>query len=353
MEGTMKAWRVLAEGTFPVLEDVPILKPKHGEILIKMGGAGICRTDLEIIDGVWKEGAGVGPFPVVLGHENAGWIAEYGEGTEDCGFAIGEAVVVEAHTHCGYCEMCRTGRSNFCLNSRVRGAEQDGGLGQYMITTPKEIVSLGDLDPRIYACLGDAAMASYGPINSAISRLTPSSTIIINGVGGLAGFGMQFAKILSGGGRVIVLGTSEERMNKALEKGADFVVKRDENAFDKIMEITGGKFVDAFFDFIGDKISKYLAAKVIKMNGLISVTGCDFESEFIFNWSTMKPGVDMRTWQGATIKELINIVTLVQKGLVKAEVQNYDFYDLPKALDDLRNKRIKGRGIITFDALNK
>ena len=158
MEGTMKAWRVKAEGTFPVLEEIPIPKPRHGEILIKMGGAGICRTDLEIIDGVWKEGAGVGPFPVVLGHENAGWVEEFGEGTENCGLKKGDAVVVEAHTHCGVCKMCREGQSNFCLDSHVRGAEQNGGLAQYMITTPMEVVKLGDLDPRIYACLADCLL---------------------------------------------------------------------------------------------------------------------------------------------------------------------------------------------------
>ena len=349
MKGTMKAWRMQAEGQFPVLEEISIPRPKNGEVLVKMGGAGICRTDLEIISGIWKDGEGVGPFPFTLGHENAGWIAEFGSGTENCGFSMGEAVVIEAKTHCGYCELCRTGETNFCSNARTRGCEADGGLAEYMITTPKEMVSLGKLDPSVYAVLGDAGMASYGPIRDALTRITPASFVVIYGTGGLAGFAVQYAKVLTSATVIVIDKTTDERLDNAVKNGADYSVYHDGAAYERVLEITGGKLIDAFFDFAGNTQSMYLASKLIKIRGIISVTGCNFDSEFRFNWATMKPGVDMHLYQGATIKDLTSVVSLVKRGLVIAEVQQYGFYDLPKAIDDLKNHRINGRGVITFD----
>ena len=185
MEGMMKAWCVYDDGRPAEIKDIPIPTPGPGELLLKMASAGVCRTDVAIVRGKYKKF----PLnPITPGHENAGWVVEKGPGTEDCGFSIGDAVVSSANTSCGLCPNCLNGNSNFCEVHKVRGFAQQGGMAQYMIVRPRELVSLGHLDPREWCSLGDAGLASFGPVRSSLYKLNAKSIILLFGSGALAGF---------------------------------------------------------------------------------------------------------------------------------------------------------------------
>ncbi|MDO5832555.1 MAG: alcohol dehydrogenase catalytic domain-containing protein, partial [Methanobrevibacter sp.] len=129
MAETMKAWRINELGKPPVLEEVPIPEPGFGEILIKMKGAGMCRTDLEVID----EGFITVPFegPFTFGHENAGTVAKLGPGVDTV--EVGQNVIVDTLHACGKCQYCLSGRDNFCEVASARGLKEDGGMAEYMI----------------------------------------------------------------------------------------------------------------------------------------------------------------------------------------------------------------------------
>ena len=146
MAEMMKAWRINELGKPPVMEEVPIPEPTFGEILIKMKGAGMCRTDLEVID----EGFITVPFegPFTFGHENAGEVVKLGPGVDTV--EVGQNVIVDTLHACGKCQYCLSGRDNFCEVASARGLKEDGGMAEYMIADAREVAPLGDLDPTEY-----------------------------------------------------------------------------------------------------------------------------------------------------------------------------------------------------------
>lgn len=349
MEGMMKAWCVYDDGRAAEIKEIPIPTPGPGELLLKMASAGVCRTDVAIVRGKYKKF----PLnPITPGHENAGWVVEKGPGTEDCGFDIGEAVVSSANTSCGLCPNCLNGNTNFCEVHRVRGFAQQGGMAQYMIVRPRELVSLGSLDPREWCSLGDAGLASYGPVRSSLYKLSGKSTILLFGSGALAGFAVQYCKLLTAC-TVIVVATADERIAMSRKKGADYVVKTGDGAYDEIMEITGGKGVDLVLDYKGDQWTMDLSQRVVKMNGRVSITAM-YGGTFPLSWATMgtKTGCDVRLWRGGTMEDLQSVVSLAKRGKLINEHTDYPFEDFLKAIEDIENLRVHGRAIIRFDGLN-
>jgi propanol-preferring alcohol dehydrogenase len=93
----MKAYQLVAWQQPPELREVPVPEPGPGQVLIKVGGAGACHSDLHLME--WPEGAMPFPLPFTIGHENAGWIEAIGAGVE--GFAAGDAVAVYGPWGCG------------------------------------------------------------------------------------------------------------------------------------------------------------------------------------------------------------------------------------------------------------
>ena len=219
MAETMKAWRINELGKPPVLEDVPIPEPGFGEILIKMKGAGMCRTDLEVID----EGFITVPFegPFTFGHENAGTVAKLGPGVDTV--EVGQNVIVDTLHACGKCQYCLSGRDNFCEIASARGLKEDGGMAEYMIADAREVAPLGDLDPTEYVALADAGLSPYGAVQTAKPFIPNNGTAVVIGVGGLGFYCCQYLALTTSA-RVIVVNRSADKMAKMTNFGADELV---------------------------------------------------------------------------------------------------------------------------------
>ena len=146
----MRAFQLVEWQQPPVLRDVPVPEPGPGEVLVKVGGAGACHSDLHVMS--WP--AGVLPYelPFTLGHENAGWIEALGAGVK--GWEVGDAVAVYGPWGCGRCRPCRTGLETLCERAAQLGAAggglgRDGGMAEYMLVPDQRLlVALGELDPR-------------------------------------------------------------------------------------------------------------------------------------------------------------------------------------------------------------
>ncbi len=343
MAKTMKAWRINELGKLPELEDVPIPEPGYGEILIKMTAAGMCRTDLEVID----EGFITVPFegPFTLGHENAGTVAKLGPGVDTV--EVGDSVIVDTLHACGKCNYCLSGRDNFCEIASARGLKEDGGMAEYMIADAREVAQLGDLDPTQYVALADAGLSPYGAVQTAKQYIPNNGTAVVIGVGGLGFYCTQYLDITTSA-RVIVVNRSYDRMAHMTDYGADELVVLDDDAYDKIMELTDGKGVDAVFDFVGRDNTLELAAKITKGLGIISILGLG-GGTLPVSWTTIKPGVIVRLTQGGTITDLKEIMDLAKAGKIKVKATQYPFSKLIEALDDLRNSRVDGRAVLTFE----
>lgn len=163
----MQSVRCVGVGRPAQIRDVPKPSPGPGQVLIKIGGAGVCHSDLHVME----EELGFVP-PFTLGHENAGWIAALGQGVT--GFKEGDAVAVYGPWGCGHCHACQLSMENYCENwAQVDGfgggLGLDGGMAEYMLVpSARLLVPLGDRSPAKAAPLSDAA-------------LTPDAVLVVSG----------------------------------------------------------------------------------------------------------------------------------------------------------------------------
>ena len=151
----MRAVRFVGAGCPAQVVDIPTPIPGPGEILVKIGGAGACHSDLHVL----KHGRRGAPPQFTLGHENAGWIAELGSGTH--GWKQGDAVAVYPLWGCGHCPACAKSAENYCVSFRpempriIGGLGRDGGMAEYMIVPDgRLLVRLGKLDPSNVLTVG-------------------------------------------------------------------------------------------------------------------------------------------------------------------------------------------------------
>ena len=192
----MRAVRFAGVGRPAEIENVPKPTAGPGQILVKIGGAGVCHSDLHVME----EDLGFKP-PFTLGHENAGWIAELGDGVT--GFKEGDAVAVYGPWGCGRCHACQLSMENYCENwAQIEGfgggLGLDGGMAEYMLVpAPRLLVPLGDLSPAKAAPLSDAALTPYHAIKRALPHLNADSTVVVIGVGGLGHMAIQLLRVLA------------------------------------------------------------------------------------------------------------------------------------------------------------
>src|SRR4051812_48211273 len=123
------------------LVDRPPPEPRGPrDVVVRIGGAGVCATDLHAIDGL-MEPAGL-TLPVVLGHENAGWVHAVGEGVTAA--AAGDAVLLYPPYSCGLCVACRRGLDMHCERHQFTGLTRDGGFAEYVLVDERSLVRLPD-----------------------------------------------------------------------------------------------------------------------------------------------------------------------------------------------------------------
>ena len=168
----MKAVRLHAFHSQPVVDEVPepaIAGPL--DVIVRIGGAGVCRTDLHIIEGQWDAAMGT-PLPYILGHENAGWVHEVGSAVTSV--APGDTVILHPTPTCGLCRACRAGQDMHCINSSFPGLSTDGGMAEYLLTSARACVKLDpSTRPQDVAALADAGITAYHAVRKAIPLLYP------------------------------------------------------------------------------------------------------------------------------------------------------------------------------------
>ena len=129
------------------------------DVIVRIGGAGLCRTDLHIIEGQWEEKMHP-TLPYTIGHENAGWVHEVGSAVSNV--AVGDTVIVHPLVTCGLCRACRAGNDMHCINAAFPGISIDGGMANFLKTSARAVVKLNpSLHPKDIAALADAGRAEY------------------------------------------------------------------------------------------------------------------------------------------------------------------------------------------------
>src|SRR4051794_39345437 len=220
-EVRMKALQLTAWKHDPELREVPDPDPGPGEVVVRIGGAGACHSDLHLMHD-FPEGAVPWNPPFTLGHENAGWVDAIGPGVGH--LEVGQPVAVYGPWGCGRCHRCRQGMENYCEQQRAIGAA-GGGLGldggmapRMLVPSDRLLVPLGDLDPAEAAPLTDAGLTPYHAIKRSLPLLIPDSTAVTVGAGGLGHMAIQFLKALSPA-TVIAVDQRKEALRLAAEIG--------------------------------------------------------------------------------------------------------------------------------------
>ncbi len=343
----MLAYRMTAWQAPPELTDVPVPEPRAGEVLIRVGGAGACHSDLHLEE--WPEGQLPFEPPFTLGHENAGWVAAVGDGGD--GLAVDDAVAVYGPWGCGRCRACRASRENYCerqseIGPFGGGLGRDGGMAPYMLVpSPRLLIPLNGLDPRDAAPLGDAALTPYHAIRRALDRLRPGTTAVVIGVGGLGQMAVQLLRTLTSV-QIVSVDPNSEHLEQADRFGSDAQLAPGDDTADEIAELTAGRGATLVLDVVGSTQTLALASSVVAVDGQLTVLGLaggalEWAAMGVLPWATSLSS----TYWGTAI-ELIEVLDLARAGRIRTDTERFPLDDAAAAYAALRDGRIRGRAVI-------
>ena len=283
----MKAW-VLDDPEQLRLTEKPVPKPGPAEILVRIDAVAICGTDLEILTyGLPAIIEGGMPFNknFTPGHEYMGTVVQLGQGVDD--FKIGDRVTAEIHAGCGRCERCREGMytscSNYGLNygdkdkgHRANGFTTDGAFAEYAVNNINTLISVpDDMSDEEATLVVTAGTAMYGL--DVMGGLIAGKSIAVTGPGPIGLMGVAMAKSL-GAQPVILTGTRDSRLEMGKQLGADHVINvRQENAVDKVMELTNGKGVHYVLECSGASNALNEAAQMTNRGGRVCLAAFPHE----------------------------------------------------------------------------
>jgi NAD+-dependent secondary alcohol dehydrogenase Adh1 len=339
----MQAVRLHHYDERPTVEDVPEpqISGPH-DVIVRIGGAGLCRTDLHIIEGQWESRAGV-ELPYILGHENAGWVHQVGSAVED--LAPGDTVIMHPLVTCGLCRACRAGDDMHCAKGDFPGIARDGGMAEFLKTGARAVVKLDpSLQPADVAALADAGLTAYHAVRKAAPQLYPGTKAVVIGAGGLGHIGIQSLKALTPA-EIIVVDRSDAALKLAQEFGADHAVVADGSQVQKVQELTDGQGAEVVIDFVGERGAEHDAWAMTRRAGSHFVIGYGgaLNVETIDMISTERNVIGNLV---GTFNDLAELMTLAAQGKVKLHTQTYPLSAVNDAMDDLDGGRLQGRGIL-------
>jgi NAD+-dependent secondary alcohol dehydrogenase Adh1 len=323
------------------------------DVVVKIGAAGLCRTDLHIQEGQWAEKSQV-VLPYTPGHENAGWVHEVGSGVSDV--EVGDTVIVHPFISCGLCTPCRRGDDMHCVNGSFPGINRDGGFADLLLTSARSVIKLDpSLEPASIAALADAGLTAIHAVKKAIPVLGAGTKAVVIGAGGLGHIGIQCLKAYTPT-EIIVVDPSEKALALAKEMGADHTIKVDtqrtsssgtggSSHIEAVLELTDGMGAEAIIDFVGENGAVEDGVAMIQDGGFYYVIG--------YGQNIDIPTIDVISREISFIGNLVgtyvdleDLMTLTAQGKVTLHTSTYPLDAVNDAMADLDGGRLQGRGIL-------
>jgi NAD+-dependent secondary alcohol dehydrogenase Adh1 len=332
----------LSRDRFVAFQEVPdpkIITPS--DVIVRIGGAGVCRTDLHIIEGLWRDRVSV-KLPYIMGHENAGWAEAVGGSVQSV--KVGDPVICHPLLSRGETLAARRG-NDMHAGGAFPGIDSDGGYAELLKTAERAIVKLPQtLAPKDVAPYADAGLTAYHAVKKAAANLVPGDYAIVIGVGGLGHIGVQVLKVLSAAA-IIAVDRSDIALNLARESGADHIVRADGGELDQVSALTGGLGAQVVVDFVGEGDSVAKGLKMTRNAGYYYIVGYGGKVEI----STMDMIVSEKSIVGnlvGTYSDLVELMALADRGLVKLATSEYRLADANNALHNLKDGQVKGRAVL-------
>lgn len=339
----MKAVQVVGYHTKLQLDDIPEPKVEGPlDVIVRIGGAGVCRTDIHILEGQWAEKSGV-VLPYIIGHENAGWVHAVGDAVTNV--AVGDKVILHPLITCGLCRACRFGDDVHCENSQFPGIDTHGGYAEYLRTTARSVVRIDDsLEPSDVAALADAGLTAYHAVAKAARATRPGDVCVMIGAGGLGHIGIQVLKAISAA-TLIVVDRNPAAVALAVEIGADHGIVADGTHVQQILELTGGRGAEAVVDFVGEGGATKDGVAMLRRAGNYYVVGYG-ENIDVPTIDVISTEINFVGNLVGSYNDLQELMVLAAQGKVALHTTKYPLEQFQQAIEDLDAGRVRGRAIL-------
>src|SRR5919199_2998812 len=332
----MRAVRLEGPGLAPRVERLPVPRRREGEALLRVLAAGVCHTELQLLDGTLNPGV----WPLTPGHEIVGEVVD---GPTDL---MRQKALVYYSRPCGECEWCARGQEQVCPNAGPQpGLSTDGGFAEYVCVPVDSLVPLAaGMDAVAAAPLGCAAATAYHALH-AVACVEPGETIVVFGVGG-GGLPLIELGVLRGA-RVVAVGRSPSKLALARELGAETV---DASAGDPalgVRRLTGGQGPHAVFELVASDESMPAALAMPRRRGRLVLVGYGSARLRINPLELVLRETQLLSSLGNTRAELREVVALAARGALRVPIAGeYALEDVPGVLEALRAGQLVGRAVV-------
>ncbi|HEU5475840.1 MAG TPA: alcohol dehydrogenase catalytic domain-containing protein [Actinophytocola sp.] len=262
------------------IRDLSLPGPGAGQVRVRVAAAGICHSDLSMVNGTLRPS-----FPLVLGHEASGVVAEVGPDVTRV--APGDRVVINWAPPCRRCWFCLAGQPYLCkavegIASLPGGTLSDGtgthlalGVGAFaeeVVLSEAAMVPLADGVPLdLAALLGCAVLTGVGAVRNT-ARVRPGESVVVIGLGGVGLSAIAGAR-LTGAGPIIAVDVSPEKEKIAIAAGATHFVPASDTQHKAIRALTGGRGADHAFECVGRAVTIRAAWSAVRRGGNVTVVG--------------------------------------------------------------------------------
>jgi len=334
----------------PVEHDVP--EPTGSEVIMKVTHAGVCHSDVYIMDGYQDLGAGerlefadsTMPMPLTMGHEVVGEVVQTGPDADQS--LIGKRRLVYPWIGCGKCPTCLDGMENHCQDPRILGIFRHGGYGDFIrVPADKYLVEIGDIDPAWASTLACSGLTVYSAYKQLMPFKSQSHTAII-GMGGLGLTAVAIAKTL-GIENIVACDIADDRLEQAKELGADITLNTGiESAADKLKELTDGRLYGVL-DTVGLPATLQLGLDSVLKGGKIVLVGLQGgRMQLQLPLLPLMATSIIGTYTG-TLQELGELVEMAKAGKFKPlPVECRSMKCLHETLEELRSGQVLGRVVL-------
>ena len=339
----MKAARVVAYHEPFALTEVPEpeVQGPH-DVIVRIGGAGLCRTDLHILEGLWQDKVPV-TLPYTPGHENAGWVQAVG--SDVSAVKVGDPVIVHPVMTDGTCPACRRGQDMHCETVVFPGIWADGGFALLLRTSERSVLRLPpNLEPADVAPYADAGLTAYRAAKKAAGSLSPGTRAAIIGIGGLGHIALQCLRALCAA-EIIAVDTRASALELARSLGSDQLVDAQGRPVEQVRDLADGAGVEAVLDFVGEGPAVEQGVRMLRQGGTYYVIG--------YGGTLQVPTMDFITGELSVVGNLVGsftelreLMALAGQGRVSLRTTRYPLEAINEAVDALEHGRLEGRAVI-------
>jgi len=333
----MRAVRFEHGGKIDVV-NVPSPEPGPEEVLVQVLAAGVCRTDLHLLD----EMNAPDSEPLIPGHEVVGRIAKVGVDVYSA--AVGDHVVVHFEQPCGECRQCRRMRTNLCERGHSIGFDVPGGYAEFVVAKQNTVLPLPpNLDPAVAAPLGCSGATAYRAIVTQ-GQAGENDLVVVIGAGGVGLSAVQIAKVQEA--KVLAVDTREEARKAALDVRADRATTPKETS-NAVRELAGDAGADVVVDFVGTKATFDLGRSLLGFGGRFVAVAPGEERTTVSANDLVDGGKSYLGVYSSTMADLARVVALAEAGrLTPVVTRRAPLAAAAEILHDLRAGRIVGRAVL-------